>query len=316
MLSVVVLTYNSDPEKIKLTLLSILMQKNIDPEIIVSDDGSAENHFDDIEKLFEEMDFRNYIMLSSDTNNGTVKNVCRAMGKCSGDYVKLIGPGDFFCDDHVLCEWYGFMKTNRYAVSFGDAVFYSLKDDGIAIHDAAHQPQKMEPYLNDNFKMKKILYLIYGDYISGSALMFERDCLERYVTLLADKVRLAEDLAVRLIIGDDIDIKYYKKTVIFYEYGSGVSTSGDDKWYMFFRKEVQAVNTILHERIKHDWFGIRCRICDRISERFRNKYIVLGTRYLLYPSLLRYRHSAVCKTVTENVDVSFYSEICRKRNEL
>ena len=39
-IAVEVLTYNSDLEKLKLTLNSILIQKNIDFEIIIADDVS------------------------------------------------------------------------------------------------------------------------------------------------------------------------------------------------------------------------------------------------------------------------------------
>ena len=43
-MSVIVVTYNSEWEKIKITLNSILRQKNISLQIIVADDGS-ENIF-------------------------------------------------------------------------------------------------------------------------------------------------------------------------------------------------------------------------------------------------------------------------------
>ena len=46
--SVIVLTYNPDREKLFATLNSIIIQENIDIEIIVSDDGSMHTYFSDI----------------------------------------------------------------------------------------------------------------------------------------------------------------------------------------------------------------------------------------------------------------------------
>ena len=43
--SIILLTYNVDMDEVKLTLKSILEQKFTDYEIVVSDDGSKENHF-------------------------------------------------------------------------------------------------------------------------------------------------------------------------------------------------------------------------------------------------------------------------------
>ena len=45
MISVIVCTYNANWEKTKNTLFSIIRQKNVIFEIIVTDDGSASNNF-------------------------------------------------------------------------------------------------------------------------------------------------------------------------------------------------------------------------------------------------------------------------------
>ena len=43
--SVILCTYNPDWRKLKATLLSAAMQENIDFEIVLTDDGSGEDHF-------------------------------------------------------------------------------------------------------------------------------------------------------------------------------------------------------------------------------------------------------------------------------
>ena len=51
-ISVLVLIYNSKYEKIRPTLNSIVCQKNINYEIIFADDGSKEQHMDEIHDFF------------------------------------------------------------------------------------------------------------------------------------------------------------------------------------------------------------------------------------------------------------------------
>ena len=49
-ISVIIVTYNPKWEKLRTTILSILFQKNINIEIIVSDDGSKNNLFEQQQK--------------------------------------------------------------------------------------------------------------------------------------------------------------------------------------------------------------------------------------------------------------------------
>ena len=58
-MSVIVVTYNSEWEKIKITLNSILRQKNISLQIIVADDGSENIFSEKIQKLMGKYQFNN-----------------------------------------------------------------------------------------------------------------------------------------------------------------------------------------------------------------------------------------------------------------
>ena len=56
-ISVLVLSYNSDIDKLYLTLKSIIKQKIDDFEIVVSDDGSKDNHEQELAEYFKQNDF-------------------------------------------------------------------------------------------------------------------------------------------------------------------------------------------------------------------------------------------------------------------
>ena len=50
--SVILLSYNPDVNKLTRTIYGILEQREIDYEIIVSDDGSSDKMFKEIERIF------------------------------------------------------------------------------------------------------------------------------------------------------------------------------------------------------------------------------------------------------------------------
>ena len=67
-------TYNPSWDKCVFTLDSILRQKDITFELIVTDDGSKTNQFEKFTDYFESKGFEDYQMACHEVNNGTVKN--------------------------------------------------------------------------------------------------------------------------------------------------------------------------------------------------------------------------------------------------
>ena len=72
--SVIVLTYNANPEKLKMTLKSVIGQKCDDFEIIIADDGSKTRWDDETEQFFHKYGFEKY----------------NFAGKCKGFKVKSV----------------------------------------------------------------------------------------------------------------------------------------------------------------------------------------------------------------------------------
>ena len=50
------------------------------------------------------------------------------------------------------------------------------------------------------------------------------------------------------MILDGIELNYYNENVIWYEYGSGISTSRENKWSKLLFNELMAVNEIIMDR--------------------------------------------------------------------
>ena len=108
--SVLLVTYNSELSDIFKTLTSIINQEFEHFEIVLSDDGSEDNKFKQIEEFMKEHKFFNYKMVGHDKNQGTVKNLISGLENCSGKYVRDFGPGDMFYTKDSLKKLYEFME--------------------------------------------------------------------------------------------------------------------------------------------------------------------------------------------------------------
>ena len=73
LVTICVLTYNPDWIKFRNTLRSIICQRNVDFDIVVSDDGSEENYFDKAEEFLKETIFLTIVLLRINKIKGRLR---------------------------------------------------------------------------------------------------------------------------------------------------------------------------------------------------------------------------------------------------
>ena len=243
--SVVVLTYNPSWDKLKETLQSIVNQKDISFEIIISDDGSKNTFCSEIKAFFNEKKVFNYIHLLNDINRGTVENILSGIRNSSGKYVKLISPGDMFFDEMVLSNWVAFLKKSGKKWSFGDAVFYTSSTKKRCILQEKAHPQMVRCYLRQKEKNCRWNYFVLSDITLGSTTLCEKDLLENYLYRIKGHVKYAEDNIYRMMMFEGVVGSFYRSPVILYENGTGISTSNNCKWNMVLSDEWKKVDCLL-----------------------------------------------------------------------
>ena len=109
--AVVLVTYNPESNKLMDTIHSILIQKDIDLQLILADDGSNNCDYEQLEQyLNDKICFKKVV---SPVNQGTVKNILNALQYVEAPYVKVISPGDSFLDEYVLKNWISFLKKSK-----------------------------------------------------------------------------------------------------------------------------------------------------------------------------------------------------------
>ncbi|MBP5582017.1 MAG: glycosyltransferase [Ruminococcus sp.] len=250
--SVVVLTYNAVWEKLRRTLDSIVVQRGLEFEIIVADDGSSVRSDDRITVFFAEKGFTAYKLVNAKENCGTVKNLFNGVSKAEGEYIKPIAAGDFIYGPDSLCGWFKAMKANNAKISFGDAVYYQEADSDLKIVREVNSPMQLS-YYDGNCSRRKFFvnYLLANDTVLGAALMTEHNVMKHYLGEIKGKVKFAEDYMVRLAVFDGVKIYHYPENVIWYEYGTGVSAGTNDKWKNMLLADFRATNAILAARTKY-----------------------------------------------------------------
>lgn len=252
-LSVIILTFNSDLDKLCSTLNSILFQKNINLEVIVTDDGS--DNYDEINRcvadLCEKRFFFNYKILPAKKNQGTVRNALNGVLASSNEYVKLIAPGDLLFSNDTLESWGNFAVENQCDISGGYAVWYSIENDKINLLKKPQMPQNAEIYSLDADSKDKVEYVIYaGDVFHGVGMIVRKTVLKDYLNMMIDRgIVFSEDLFFRLAVLDCRRIVLYQHNVVWYEYGYGISTSKDSMFSRLIKLDVRRLHILMEEII-------------------------------------------------------------------
>lgn len=92
-LTVLILTYEQPKEKVLLTIASAIQQREVELQVIISDDGSSNPC---LQEFMEEKGFKDYKIIHHAQNEGTVINFSDALDVSDGDYIKSFGAGDCF----------------------------------------------------------------------------------------------------------------------------------------------------------------------------------------------------------------------------
>lgn len=231
--TVIIATFNPVLEKLLTTIRSVLYQKNIRVEIIVTDDGSKKIYKKELEALFIEYGFKRYRLLFNQQNLGTCHNYYNAIQYAGGKYIKLLSPGDYFNDEYALENWIAFM--NKYAIElcYCDIVCYHYENNQIMKVDVENCVPQLNRFTEfQNYNKKKVLMgnLLLRDCPVGAAIMAEKKVIHKYLAKLIEVIKFSEDNYLRLALLDGVKLVHFQYTAICYEYGSGISTNGNSKW--------------------------------------------------------------------------------------
>lgn len=231
--SIIVATYNSEISKLRRTLSSILCQKDIHFEIIIADDGSLKHHQEELNDLIKKINKDNIITLYNKRNEGTIKNLLKAVKNAQGEYVFTIGPGDLIFDPYVLHDLYFMARQNdKCNIFFGNAVYYSYKNNKMNLYKGkVGKPRCPELYCDGKSIKEKKIAFFFGNYIIGASYLRRRETAVKYFELASKVGIYAEDmLSTSMALAENEDLIFLNRNTVWYEYGTGISTNSETKW--------------------------------------------------------------------------------------
>lgn len=301
--SVIMTTYNSGLKQIKRTLESIIQQKDIVYEIIVCDDCSRENHFQEIREILVEggVQEQQYLLLEGKVNQGTVRNVLKGLNRASGTYAKLIGAGDMLYHEHTLRDIYDFMEENQAQGCFG--IMRGFREKNGEMEYVLHaSPRDIKAYrMQDEEKIVKNLMLC-EDWVSGAGIFARTEYYKKYISMLEGKVLYCEDWATALSAVDHAFLKLFDQYAIWYEVGDGISTSTNTE----FRKKLLEDN--------RQFWKLFDEYCEAYDDKKYGKYIRKRRRKKKLEHISSNLIKIIYKSIV-NPDMVLYEMDVRKQKE-
>lgn len=303
--SFVVLTYNPNITKLILTIKSILIQKMLKYEIIISDDGSKHFPRQELEVFFYDNKFKNFTILENQMNEGTVINFFRGVNQATGQYIKGISPGDYISDEFAIFNWLKELRKHNADWSFAKYMAYSSNENNsIYFLNAYSHPQDENCYILNN-STAVWNYVVSNDSAVGATTICKKETLIKYLKIILYKVIYTEDLIFKLMMLDNINYLFYPNITMLYEFGSGISTGKRKKWYRLITKDFIECNNIILAKPK---LAIASKIKQQnkiyaINNAFLSKllmHIYFGT-FKFWLNRIFHTHKKTCKKPTSKI---------------
>ena len=270
--SVIVATYKPVLERLLFTIDSVLRQKEADFELIITDDGSKDNCFEEARDFIEKKGFHDYTLLSHEKNAGTVKNLLDAVYHAKGQYVRTLGTGDALYGTSSLKEHVDYLEKSKKMWSFGQMIYFTFDDNGKRQYvKHRSRPQRTKSYLTGNDRKCMRQYCTYRDVATGTAILYEKETLKNYLELIQDKVIYCEDYIGEIMTYDGLIAAYYPAPVVLYEFAAGGVTDPTKRdWRGKIMKDIAAADLIMISRDNTPDDALHRKI-NRIHRR-RNRF--------------------------------------------
>ncbi len=311
--TVLVVTYNPDIYKVLLTLKSIVSQEFDDYEIVISDDGSENNCFEEIEEFFKKNDFDNYTLVSHEENQGTVKNLISGLNKSSGKYVRDFGPGDTFYNKDTMAKIYNFMEDRKCDACFGLMRGYYMDEDNNMHYGDFNHPFDIDAYRKqdaDNRIVKNLV--LYSDNVSGACMCYKTEFYLEYLKKIEKYVIYEEDIFQVLSSIEGKMVRLLDEYTVWYEMNSGVSKK-KSKFEELLKKDVDSFYNMLFEEYPDNKY-VKKRQKVSIFYSIDNLYLRTLLRMFVNPDAIRYLWSYTVQRLRgahkpRNIEVGFLDDI-------
>ncbi len=309
--SILLLTYNSDWERVKLTLQGILWQDYKNYEIIVADDGSKDNLKEKLLAYFAEKNFENYQLVLNEENHGTVKNILSGLEKAKGLYVKPVGAGDLFYNAYSLGRAVAFMEESGAEGCVGLLRAF-VEEKGRYRGVYYESPFDIEAYRKKDGERIRRNLLLYSDNVSGAGMFCKTAYYREYLEKIQPYVVYEEDIFQVMAALDGREFQLLDDYFVLYESNIGASTSKDSPFRKKIAEDVDSFyRFIIRTYPENKWVAKRKKLMKYY--KIDNLYLRTLLRTVENPGLVpyllsHYKQKAARATQKKNPEKGFLQE--------
>jgi len=288
-----------------LTLDAIIAQSFTDYELLIVDDGSENNLEDVITLYMQNKKVKRFLHIKNSINQGTVKNILSGLEKCRGKYVKCFGPGDYFADKNSLEAVYRYLEENSLDGCWGLVRSYINTSMGEKKFIYRAHPLDIDAYRKYDVDRIVENLIFYSDSAHGAAMFFKVEKWIKYLKIMENHVRYAEDMSQILIAIEEEPIRLLDKEIICYEVGEGISTAHNSTFRKLLEKDVQNFFELVEEMYPNNKYIAKR---NRIKKFYiiKNLYLRTMCRFFVNPGMVLFlgrafiqrilhRHNSNCK---------------------
>lgn len=312
--SVVLILYYASEQAVMLTLESILRQKKIMTELIISDDGSPENHYHLIEEYLKRNNYNNFKFIYNKKNIGTVKNIYNALQLCQGEFVKVIGAGDLLYNEYTLYEMCRAMRPED-VLGFGLMKEYCVEEG--KVHQAIRfSPHNVKAYIEEDFKSIYRNLIKYEQYIPGVVLIYNRQKVMSHFKSIINRVIYCEDMIEALVVLQNEKMRYIDHYVAWYEQGAGLSSQDCSMVAQHIVNDQKSFFEIINKNQKGLWNYLGKKVVHAVhNKRFRSLLKVVfqpGLSFVLLKTRQQRREGVYNKNEKGFLDYDDFFETINK----
>ena len=307
LLTVIVVTYKNG-KMLYETIDSIIAQDYPNMEIIVAEDGDPSFCATDVEKYIRNgarESLKNFMVLCAESNQGTVRNINRALKRASGEYVKIIAGDDSYPNNQVFSQQAAALCLNEDA----EVVVGNVVECDVQLNPQSEQgfrPSKKEHLLlcSPN-KLLRCICRENPGLLSTQACCFRKAFFEKS-GYYDENYRVIEDLPMEVRIAARGSFWYIDWPCVNHRGVGGVSTSRDAfdakrlAYYrdllFFYENELMPIKHIIGKTFVNQ----RYRLC-----KFRIAYVELSKK----GSTL----GKICLILGNLMPIAYYSVFNAKR---
>ncbi len=297
--------------------MSIACQKNVCLQVIIADDGSEKDYFAEEKTFLESSSVNDLFFSKNQENQGTVLNIWNAVQHAKYDCLSFLSPGDYYYDDNTLYRVLQLMKNNDYQFIFGKIAPYKY-ENGSLIMIEKQIPFFIKPYISfmetGNYQIIQRNLVVFRDYIAGASFFWNKALFLTYLERIVRKVIYMEDIITLFALLDQVNMGFLNSYVVWYEYGTGVSTNHTRKWKKILDRDQKTFFQILSQfypdsknvhratklqRIKNTG-GIKAKILTIMY--FPDRFFYLHVYNMLFKERLAQRDPSFLESLHERVN--------------